>query len=223
MICFNPGGLIEMNDVFISYAREDSGFVRTLFNVLSERDRKAWVDWKNIPPSVDWKKEIFAAIESAFVFVFVISPDSIASDVCREELDHALKYNKKLVPLIYRELPRKEIHRELKDLNWIFFREKDDFKQGMSKLIEAIETDFDWVRMHTRLLMLASEWREKQENSLLLRGKNLKEAQDWLSIGFQAKFQRNQRQVLCILNLLLKVPKRRPSLNAKLSPGYPWR
>ena len=69
-----------MNDVFISYAREDSGFVRTLFNALSEQDRKAWVDWKNIPPSVDWKKEIFAAIESAFVFVFVISPDSIASN-----------------------------------------------------------------------------------------------------------------------------------------------
>jgi hypothetical protein len=39
------------SDVFISYAREDQDFVRRLTDALTERGKKAWVDWADIPPT----------------------------------------------------------------------------------------------------------------------------------------------------------------------------
>ena len=41
-------------DVFISYSRDDDAFVRRLYDALNEKERRAWVDWKGIPPTADW-------------------------------------------------------------------------------------------------------------------------------------------------------------------------
>jgi hypothetical protein len=56
-------------DVFISYSRDDDAFVRRLYDALNEKERRAWVDWKGIPPSADWMAELYAAIQSADNFV----------------------------------------------------------------------------------------------------------------------------------------------------------
>ena len=78
-----------MTDVFISYSRVDQVFVRQLHAALEAAGRGAWVDWEGIPPSAEWLVEIYAAIEAAGAFVFVISKHSVASAVCRQEIDHA--------------------------------------------------------------------------------------------------------------------------------------
>ena len=54
-----------MSDVFISYSRRDIDFVRHLFDQLKARDREAWADWQDIPPTADWLAEIYRGIESA--------------------------------------------------------------------------------------------------------------------------------------------------------------
>ena len=51
-------------DVFISYSRDDDAFVRRLYHALSEKERRAWIDWKGIPPTADWMAELYAAIQS---------------------------------------------------------------------------------------------------------------------------------------------------------------
>ena len=82
-----------MADVFISYAREDQDFVRQLHEALAQRNRETWVDWQDIPLTAQWWQEIQRGIEAADSFVFIISPDSIASEVCRDELEHAIARN----------------------------------------------------------------------------------------------------------------------------------
>jgi TIR domain len=77
-------------DVFVSYARVDAPFVRKLRDALHALERESWVDLDDIPPSAEWLKEVFAGIEGSDTFVFVISPDSVRSDVCNLELRHAL-------------------------------------------------------------------------------------------------------------------------------------
>ena len=67
-----------MSDVFISYSRRDIDFVRHLFDQLTTRDREPWADWQDIPPTADWLAEIY--IEAANTFLFVTSPDSVASE-----------------------------------------------------------------------------------------------------------------------------------------------
>ena len=43
-----------MNDIFISYSRKDTDFVRRLFNALEEQKHQLWVDWKGIDYSTKW-------------------------------------------------------------------------------------------------------------------------------------------------------------------------
>ncbi len=200
-----------MSDVFISYSRKDSKFVRRLFDALEKQERDVWVDWEDIPLTADWWNEICTGIEAAHTFVFVISPDSIASPVCNLEVAHALQHNKRLVPVVRQETDEKMAFGALaaydlddntqktlaeRDVlavardnwgalarhNWLFFEDDADFEDGFQKLLTAIDTDLEHVRTHTRLLVRAKEWDDKgHDNSLLLRGGEITGAETWLA------------------------------------------
>jgi len=171
------------SSVFISYSRKDKEFVRKLNDSLDSSGVDAWVDWEGIPLSSDWMDEITRAIESGDAFLFVISPDSLASKVCMDELELGLKYNKKLIPILYRD-PEKgtTIHEKLAATNWVYLREHDSYEATIPKLIESIQTDLGWVRQHTRLLQRATEWdRKDRNNSFLLQGADLEDAERWMT------------------------------------------
>ena len=70
----------------------------------------------------------------------------------------------------------------LPQLNWLFFREEDDFGGAFQTFLTALTTDLEHVRAHTRLLTRARDWEGKgQDRSLLLRGRELQEAEAWLA------------------------------------------
>ena len=166
---------------FISYSRKDREFVQRLHAVLAARGKTGWVDWEGIPPSAEWLEEIHASIDAAQAFLFVISPDSVKSQVCGAEVAHARSRGKRLIPVICREVEEGGVPEELARLNWVLLRPQDDFEQGVAALVEAIDTDLDWVRLHTRLLVRAQRWTEQaHDRSTLLRGRELKQAEDWL-------------------------------------------
>jgi WD40 repeat protein len=169
-------------EVFISYSRKDKEFVRRLDEELKRRDREAWVDWEGIPPGDTWEKTIYRAIESTHTFIFVLTPDSIASEVCGREIAHAAANNKRLVPIVYRDVADDTVPEALRKLNWIFYRDSDDFEKATDELISALDTDLKWVRAHTRLLTRAIEWDASgRNNSLVLRGEDLRAAERWLA------------------------------------------
>ena len=114
-----------MADVFVSYSRKDTDFVRTLVGALDARGKEVWVDWEGIPPTVEFMEEIRGAVESADAFLFVLSPDSATSQVCNEELDQAVAFNKRIIPVVRREVPAADVPEEVAPLNWIFVRETD--------------------------------------------------------------------------------------------------
>jgi hypothetical protein len=173
-----------VSDVFISYSRKDIAFARILHEALQARELDTWIDWQDIPPSADWLAEVYRAIEGADTFVFVVSHTSIASEICRKEIARAVKHHKRLVPIIVEEVDPDALPQEVAALNWIFFREQDDFQESFDKLLEAVRTDLEWVRAHTRLLVRAIEWDERgRDKSFLLRGRDLREAEEWLAQG----------------------------------------
>ena len=117
-----------MADVFISYAREDQDFARELHEALEKHKRDTWIDWKDIPRTAKWLDEVYSGIESADAFAFVISPDSVASEFCIVELNHAVEHNKRLVPIWRRDVKDESVPPDLSSHQYVFFRESDDFR-----------------------------------------------------------------------------------------------
>jgi tetratricopeptide (TPR) repeat protein len=168
--------------VFISYSRKDTDFVRRLDESLKSLGRDTWVDWEDIRPTEEWMQAIYRAIEGADTFVFVLSPDSIASEVCGREIALAAEHNKRMVPIVAREVNAQAVPESLAKLNWIFCRESDVFEKATDDLISALDTDLEWIHAHTRLLTRAIEWENKgQNNSFVLRGDDLRSAEQWLA------------------------------------------
>ncbi len=169
--------------IFVSYSRRDTAFVCRLHEGIVARGHQTWVDWEGIPPSADWMREIHRAIESAEAVVFVLSPDSIASAVCAQELAHALTHHKRLIPVVCREVEPAKTPPGLARLNWILFT-APAFEPALETLLTAVQTDLEWVEAHTRLLVRALEWDQRQrEASLTLRGADLLQAERWLTDG----------------------------------------
>src|SRR5438874_3925457 len=171
-----------MPDLFVSYSRKDKEFVRRLVETCIAREKDVWVDWEDIAPTADWQGEIDAGIEAAESFAFVITPDSLDSRVCGRELEHALEHGKRIVPLLRRDPNGVDVPAEIAARNWIFFRDADDFDESFATFVHALETDLDWVRAHTRLLLRAREWEARgRDGSLLLRGGDLRAAEERLA------------------------------------------
>src|SRR5262249_37904826 len=143
---------------FISYSSTDRDFVRKLQNALAAEKHEAWVDWKDIPLTAEWEREITDNIEAADNFIFVMSHDSVASENCKKEINHAMANNKRIVPLLYRSVADGVIPETLARFQRIEFRYNDNFDANVAALIAALDTDHRWVKTHTRLLMRALEW-----------------------------------------------------------------
>jgi len=175
-------GVRNVSDVFVSYSRQDIAFARILHDALKARNLDTWIDWQDIPPTADWLDEVYQAIESANTFVFLVSDTSINSEICHLEIAHAVRNHKRLVPIVLHDIDPKALPPAVASRNWIFFREQDDFQQAFRKLLQAVETDLAWTRLHTRLLVRATEWdKKKRDNSFVLRGSDLRDGEEWLA------------------------------------------
>lgn len=173
-----------MADIFISYSRKDSDFVRRLHGVLQSQNREVWVDWEDIPLTADWWQEICRAIDAADAFAFVITPDSVLSEVCRNEINYAVGNHKRFIPIYLRDITgvdRTVVHPAIQSHNWIPFTPDQDFDFAVKRLIEALNIDLSHVRTHSRLLTRAREWEAKSRAAgYLLTGGELREYRDWL-------------------------------------------
>lgn len=171
-----------MTDVFISYCRRNKEFAELLHQRLIQDGKDVWIDWEDIPPNADWRQEIYEGIQKTNTVVFVLTPDWLASYECNVELEQAVAHNKRLLPIVYKDVQYKEVSASLASLNWIFFRETDDFEKAYQALITALETDLDHVKYHTKLLNQSIDWDKRdRDSSLLLRGGLLSEAETWLA------------------------------------------
>lgn len=220
-----------VSDVFISYSRKNSNFARKLIDRLIFKGKDAWVDWEGIPLTApNWWMEIKTGIEAADNFLFIISPDSMASIVCNMELDYAIELKKRIVPVVYVDTDHRDSFASIADykpdeamkerltgkdplivardnwqhishINWVFFRDTDDFDSAFEKLISTVETDLSYVKAHTRYLTKAKEWfREKRRSDLLLFGGEIDRAEEWLEKAVQ--FESKKHEEVEVINPL---------------------
>lgn len=173
--------------VFLAYAREDTYFARKVVGALEkERVTVLWDD--NLIPGPDYELQIRNYILRCHAVIFVISADSAVSPACREEVEYAASQKKRIIPLAFRDHgDDRLLHNAIRSPQWIYFRDGELFDNGITKLVVTIQTDFDLVPEHSRLLESSNYWLQNSRNrSYLLSGDGLSAAEDWLTrIGAQ--------------------------------------
>jgi len=189
-----------MSHIFLSYSRKDIEFSGKIVHALAENSLDTWIDWKGIPKGENWEQEIYRGIEEADAFIFLISPDSAISEICTKEILHAANNNKRILPILIRDTDVKLLHSEISKRNWIFCRDKDNFNESISQIFETIHVDYEWLIYHTRLQVKALDWGQNKDASRLLRGRELRDAEERLSaIGFSVDPQPTELQRSFIL------------------------
>ncbi len=170
-----------MTDVFVSYSRRDSTFAARITSQLLSEGRDVWIDHDDIPKAANWRAEIRSGVIATSTFLFILSPDSLASTECAKELAVAVEAGKRVVLVLYRDAIGPVPPGPLSDLNWIYLRDSDDWAQGVKDLARAIDTDLEWARYHARILERATEWEALgHRRSALLRGTDLTQAESQL-------------------------------------------
>ena len=207
---------MTFNRAFISYGRADSkAFATKLYDRLHKKGYDVWFDQNDIPLAVDFQEQINDGIAKADNFIFIIAPHSVNSPYCLKEIELALKFHKRIIPLLHVEQisletwrernpgKREEdwrayqqkglhscfpnMHPEIGKINWVYFREDaDDFDKALGGLIETFHKQEDYVRKHTEILNKALEWSTQQKQMrYLLTGEEREVAEDWLKVRFK--------------------------------------
>ncbi len=169
-------------DVFVSYSRVDSDFARKLNDALQIQGKTTWFDQESIAAGSDFRQEIFRGIESSNHFLFIISPSSVTSPYCTDEVEYAERLNKRIITVLHHPVDTKELHLALASVQWVDFNQHNaDFYANFSELVRLLGTDQAYLQQHTRLLLRSLEWeRLNYDSSFLLRGTELLEAEQWL-------------------------------------------
>ena len=172
----------ESLDVFIAYSRTDSDFARKLNDRLQMQGKTTWFDQESIASGTDFQREINLGIKACDNFLFIISPRSIHSPYCADEVEYAASLNKRFVTVLHRKVQWIDLHPELAKVQWIDFNRHDgDFNANFNPLVRTLDTDRQHVHSHTKWLQRALDWEERgRSDDLLLRGSESAFANDWL-------------------------------------------
>src|SRR5688572_20764803 len=84
--------------LFISYARVDRRFCTQLVELLTEA-HDVWYD-ERLYVGEKWWDAICRQINNCESFIYLISPDSLASEYCQKEFRLAVKLRKVIFPII---------------------------------------------------------------------------------------------------------------------------
>lgn len=133
---------MQPEDFFISYAHDDAAdFALQLHDELEGDGFKAWVDRRDIYPGADWNAIIEKGLRQAIGVLVLLTPGSIASSVCQDEV--TLAHNLKLPIIPLRLTPIKngtplppighiDLPLLLQRKQWVDFTQ--DFDQGIAQL-----------------------------------------------------------------------------------------
>ena len=131
-----------MKHIFVSYSRKDRKTVDHIVARLIEDGLEVWIDREEITGGELWRESIVKAIDNAYAFILMLSPDSVASDNVRKEIDLADGAKKKFfVPVLLKavKLPAK-LRYQLAGIQWVEY-----YRTPEKKYAELVKV----LRSHT--------------------------------------------------------------------------
>ena len=122
---------------FISYSTaESSGFALRLRDALmgGPSPTQVWVDQHDIPAGSDWDDSIREAVSRCRALIFVMSPNSLQSEICKSEWTRALRNNKPVIPIVHKSFDEDLLPLHMEYRQRIDFTNPNDFEASLAKL-----------------------------------------------------------------------------------------
>jgi hypothetical protein len=124
-----------MTQLFISYSRKDTAFVRRLAGDLEKAGYSVWWDISDLRGGDDWVRLIPEAIQTSDFFIVVLSPNSTASEWVRKEYTQAISLHKKIIPIM---LERTPVPFALNTINFLDFTSDEAYPENVKALLLAL-------------------------------------------------------------------------------------
>ena len=128
----------SQSKVFISYSRADLAFTDELAAALGmSADFDILFDRVGIGHGEEWKERLSRLILECDTMVFVLSPDSVSSEVCAWEIKEARRLSKRIVTILWRTVDFTRVPVGLSAINAVPL---DDERavSGLPKLVTAL-------------------------------------------------------------------------------------
>ncbi len=163
-----------MTQVFLSYSEKNRETMENIRHHLMRHGITVWTNQTDIKIGSEFQKAINRGIEGADNLVFLVSPESLESEYCRQELAQAFSLNKRIISLLIKPTELEKIPPELQKLQFINLKasqEEVEYQKGLDNLIKELGENAVYYQQHKVLLVKALKWQEQKHNpSLLLRG-----------------------------------------------------
>lgn len=162
--------------VFIS-ANEKHELARDkLVKYLHRQGITTWTNKSDSHSGIQLKTQIDRGIEGADNFICLLSNDSVKNDDTQRELEHAIKYHKRIIPIFLNKVEWDLIPQAIQELKYLDNLEPDN----LAKLVKILKEEELYYQKHKLLLVKALKWQSQNRNrSLLLRGYNLQQFEAW--------------------------------------------
>ena len=146
----------QMIQIFISYSEEDMSIQEKVRQRLMREGFTVWINTVDIPTAADFQVAINRGIEKADNIILLLSPNSLASQYCQQELSYARRYHKRIIPLLVRSMDVATLPSGLRTLQFIDFSSlasETHFNRSADELIRTLRTSAMYVEQHKRLLV----------------------------------------------------------------------
>jgi TIR domain-containing protein len=131
--------MTTMAKTFISYNRQDIETVKALAQDLHDLRHSVWFD-QDITGGQHWWNKILANIRECEIFVFALTPASLASHACMQELGYSRNLGKSILPILLSDKVNvSRLPSPLNEIQFLDYRRKDkDAFKGLDKAIKSL-------------------------------------------------------------------------------------
>lgn len=132
--------------IFLSYAAQDREAAKAIYLALRDQGQTVFFDRADLPAGEEYHNRIREAIQSARLFIFLISPDAIdGGSYTLTELDIAEKTGTKLLPVMLRKT---ELATLPASIQAVTFLESDGSLPGaVAAEVHRIAAEWRWRRV----------------------------------------------------------------------------
>ena len=137
--------------VFISYSRRDLDLADRLVSALEGQGFSVTIDRRDLPYGEEWLKELADFIAGADTVVALVSPSFVHSKACNWELAEVRARSKRLVPVVIESVGADDLPETIGKIQLLPATGVFSFQAHLNDLANTLNTDWRWVKEHTRL------------------------------------------------------------------------